>query len=690
MCLYIDAKEHELGDLVEPANYKAALLDPESDKWLNAMNVKMQSMKDNKVWELVDLPPNGKTINIRTIRILIAIATFYDYEIWHMDVKTAFLNGYLNEEHMQNIPYALAVGSIMCAVRCTRPDVVFAQNITSQFQQNPGDTKRELNVSCYTNDGYLTDADDIKSQTGYVFILNRGDVDWKSTKQRIFVTSSTNAKYIAAIDASKEAVWIRKFISGLGVVSSIEKPINMYCGNTGAIAIAKDHGVTKGARHFLVKIHYLQETIEIGDVKIEKVNTYDNLADPFTKDLAFSKHSELNKEIGIIPASSLMREDCCLVTGLRFGVEHWVDYDNDEDPIPFRRQVFLSSLDGEHITGKIMKTLIDSKLFDGLHDDDAVSLCCVGILQLVFLGVDGRHIVPDWILWLANDRVGWDKYPWDSYVWPTLYSELKDKNIKRWPSLYVSQPIDEVDKKSYSIFGFTWAFKGNLHVARLTPDDTKARYDWWVSSRAYFDGVIVQAGRVPCFLNRQNMFEVPSDFYRDFEQQKRDLEQQKKDFEEMKKKDAEREKNGGRSSIQTQAKNSFFNIGTPTNWQTLMPSQPGSSNWQSHMAAQSATQLIQPAIPLHPCTYNCQRDIPSHMGNPNSQNLIETHPDGAGLLDQNIPNREKKEQRPSHIGGLHTWNNLLLQFYPSNVTGTGQPSGLVVRGPHEFVDKAIN
>nr|GEY11721.1 hypothetical protein [Tanacetum cinerariifolium] len=62
MCLYIDAEEHELGDLREPANYKAALLDPESKKWLNAMNVEMQSMKDNEVWVLVELPPNGKTV----------------------------------------------------------------------------------------------------------------------------------------------------------------------------------------------------------------------------------------------------------------------------------------------------------------------------------------------------------------------------------------------------------------------------------------------------------------------------------------------------------------------------------------------------------------------------------------------------------------------------------------------------
>nr|GEV92100.1 hypothetical protein [Tanacetum cinerariifolium] len=89
-------------------------------------------------------------------------------------------------KHMQNVPHASAVGSIMYAVRCTRPDVA---------------------VSCYTDVGYLTDADDLKSQTGYVFILNGGAVDWKSAKQSIFATSSAEAEYIAAFDASKEAVW---------------------------------------------------------------------------------------------------------------------------------------------------------------------------------------------------------------------------------------------------------------------------------------------------------------------------------------------------------------------------------------------------------------------------------------------------------------------------------------------------
>ncbi|GKA98368.1 hypothetical protein Tco_0826305 [Tanacetum coccineum] len=45
-------------------------------------------------------------------------------------------------KRMQNVPYASAVDSIMYAVRCTRPDVAFAQNITSRFQQNPVEIRK--------------------------------------------------------------------------------------------------------------------------------------------------------------------------------------------------------------------------------------------------------------------------------------------------------------------------------------------------------------------------------------------------------------------------------------------------------------------------------------------------------------------------------------------------------------------
>ncbi|GJR90450.1 retrotransposon protein, putative, ty1-copia subclass [Tanacetum coccineum] len=400
MCLYVDAEEHELGDLGEPANYKAALLDAESDKWLNAMNMEMQSIKNNEVWDLVDLLPNRKivgskwlfkkktdmdgavytykahlvakgftqtydvdyketfspVVDIRAIRILIAIPAYYDYEICQMDVKTAFLNGHLLEEvymeqpkgevayilgikiykdisrrliglcqsayiektlkrfhmenskrgsipmqenlrlsksqgastpaelkRMQNVPYASANPSDLHWTT-VKNILKYLRNTKDMFLVYGGDIKRELKVSCYTDVGYLTDADDLKSQTKYVFVLNGGFVDWKSAKQNIFATSSAEAEYIAAYDASKEAVWVRKFIS----------------------VLAKESGITKGTRHFHAKVHYLREAIEYSDIKLEKVHTDDNLDDPFTKASTFPKHSEHTKNIRMLPASSLM------------------------------------------------------------------------------------------------------------------------------------------------------------------------------------------------------------------------------------------------------------------------------------------------------------------------------------------------------------------------------------------------
>ncbi|GJW13847.1 retrotransposon protein, putative, ty1-copia subclass [Tanacetum coccineum] len=165
----------------------------------------------------------------------------------------------------------------------------------------------ELKVSCYVDASFQTDKDDTKSQTGYVFILNGGDVDWKSTKQSTTAMTSTEAEYIAATEASMEAVWMRKFIDGLGgVVPSNKRPMEMLCDNEPAIAITNDPSILKGARHFQWKYHYIREVIQEREIVLKKVHTDDNVADPFTKPMPYDKHYEHAMAIGIVPARSLM------------------------------------------------------------------------------------------------------------------------------------------------------------------------------------------------------------------------------------------------------------------------------------------------------------------------------------------------------------------------------------------------
>ncbi|GJS20271.1 retrotransposon protein, putative, ty1-copia subclass [Tanacetum coccineum] len=201
--------------------------------------------------------------DIKAIRILIAITAYYDYEIWQMDVKTAFLNGRLNE------------------------DVYMVQPKGFVNPKHPG-------------------RDDLRSKTGFVFVMNGGAVDWKTSKQSTTAMSSMEAKYIAAAEAAIEVIWICKFIYGLGVVPSIDKPMDMYCDNTGAITIADEPGVQKGAKHFRRKYHFIREAIQEGDISILKVHTYNNLADPFTKPMPCTKHVEHARSIRLRPAGSFM------------------------------------------------------------------------------------------------------------------------------------------------------------------------------------------------------------------------------------------------------------------------------------------------------------------------------------------------------------------------------------------------
>ncbi|CAH1414926.1 unnamed protein product [Lactuca virosa] len=300
---------------------------------------------------------------IKSIRVMLAIAAFHDYEIWQMDVTTAFLNGklaedvYMNQpevlsvqkfqerritdpkqcqteqaqspstedeiDEMSRLPYASAVGSIMYAMTCTRPDVAFALSMVSRYQGNPGKAhwtavknilkylrttkdwiltlggSDDLRVVGYSDASFQTDRDKFRSQSGWVFTLNGGAITWKSSKQETVADSTCESEYIAASEAAKEAIWLRNFIGDLGVVPAIKEPMEIFCDSNSAVALAKeprDHG---RSRHIDRKYHFIRHKIEEGLLVAKRVSSDENPADPLTKGLTRVKHLQHARRIGL-------------------------------------------------------------------------------------------------------------------------------------------------------------------------------------------------------------------------------------------------------------------------------------------------------------------------------------------------------------------------------------------------------
>jgi hypothetical protein len=124
-------------------------------------------------------------------------------------------------------------------------------------------------------------------------------VSCKSSKQDIVVDSTIETEYIAASEATKEVVWIKNFISELGVVRSVSSPMDLYCDNNRAIAQVKESRAHKRVKFVLRHYHLIREIIGRGDVKICNVHTDHNVADPLTKPLPQSKYEAHMRSMGI-------------------------------------------------------------------------------------------------------------------------------------------------------------------------------------------------------------------------------------------------------------------------------------------------------------------------------------------------------------------------------------------------------
>nr|GEZ56679.1 hypothetical protein [Tanacetum cinerariifolium] len=240
LCLNVEVEEHSLGDLNEPNNYKAALLDPKSNKWLDAMNLEMQYMKENQVRRLVDLPPIAKTVTRHS-----------NHGKSHSNVKRCKILSWKVFCHERSGETTFILGMKIYRDRSKRLfglcQSAYMDKILKRFSM---DNSKRDNITMQER-LYLRCFYTRRSEVYAKCSLCLGcALDYKISKKSTTSKSTTKAEYIAALKAAMEAIWIRKFIYGLGIVPIINDPIKLYCKNFAALLIANEPGVQKGTRHY--------------------------------------------------------------------------------------------------------------------------------------------------------------------------------------------------------------------------------------------------------------------------------------------------------------------------------------------------------------------------------------------------------------------------------------------------------
>ncbi|KAE8692624.1 Retrovirus-related Pol polyprotein from transposon TNT 1-94 [Hibiscus syriacus] len=222
--------------------------------------------------------------------------------------------------HMVNVSYASAIGSLMYAMVCTRPDIAQAVGVVSRYMNNPGKVHWEAvkwilrylrgttnKALCFKGgDTILTgyvDADlagnvDIRrSTTGYVYTLGGTTVSWVSQLQKIVALSTTEAEYVAVTEASKEMVWLQSFLEELG-----KKQENnvLYYDSQSAIHLAKNPSFHSRTKHIQLRYHFIRSLLEDEILKLEKISGAQNLADMLTKTVTTYKLKLCSTSVGML------------------------------------------------------------------------------------------------------------------------------------------------------------------------------------------------------------------------------------------------------------------------------------------------------------------------------------------------------------------------------------------------------
>ena len=216
--------------------------------------------------------------------------------------------------------YSELIGGLLYLSVCTRPDIAQAVGALARYMSAPtedhwtaaksvvrylaGTVAYGINyggggatgVYGYCDSDYAGDIDTRRSTTGYTFIMSGGVISWSSRLQPTVAASTTEAEYMAAASAVKEALWLRKLMMDLG------KPVEtlkIFCDNQAAITLLKNPIASTRSKHIDVLHYFARERVARKEVEFSYISTEKQLADCMTKALPASKFVFCCKGMGV-------------------------------------------------------------------------------------------------------------------------------------------------------------------------------------------------------------------------------------------------------------------------------------------------------------------------------------------------------------------------------------------------------
>nr|GEU86325.1 retrovirus-related Pol polyprotein from transposon TNT 1-94 [Tanacetum cinerariifolium] len=214
---------------------------------------------------------------LESIRILLAYACSLDFKLFKMDVKSAFLNGFINEEVYVTQPLRF--------IDFEKPDHVYKlKKALYGLRKAP---KACIETIVYADSDHAGDYVDRKSTIGICTFVGCCLTSWFSKKQTALAISTTEAEYVSAEKACQQALWMKQALIDYDVRLD---DVPIMCENKGAIEFSKNPVQHSRTKHIEIRHHFLRDNVQKGHISIKKVSFVDNITD----NIANPKESHLN------------------------------------------------------------------------------------------------------------------------------------------------------------------------------------------------------------------------------------------------------------------------------------------------------------------------------------------------------------------------------------------------------------